>query len=448
MRYSIKIGIVIFLSIGVSIAGELGLITDWATFRGDSLGYSWVEIYTKLNRENFKFLLDSTSSNYVGSLFVDIQIMDKAGKIADSLSYQKPIIIPENQPISQQFKLLNVYTFHLPIGKYRAKIFTSDKIGRKSDSLSFDFDLKNYWVNENLFSSIMLSYTAMPSKENTNLDRMGYRMFPNPDGIYDLGSLTLYNYAEFYLRDTTVQKVGIVQKIYADDNLFRSFEPEWRISKKADWFIGGFSVAGFPDGEYKLELQLLDTSGNILARADKNFIVAKHRQIAIAVLDTELVDKYRDVLLYLMKPEQLRTFDKLSKEGKVNFWNKFWSDNDPNPDTKENEFYDRYIARWNYVNKTFTFGNTEGWKTDQGRIYLIYGPPDNIEHHSFQISNNSWEIWHYFDKNYYFIFADVLGLGTMKLVDSNVDGEVQDKYWREKISSPHNPQLFQNSEEE
>ena len=273
-------------------------------------------------------------------------------------------------------------------------------------------------------------------------------MFPNPSGIYDLSSLVLYDYAEFYFPDTITRKIGIVQEIYADDTLFRSFSPEWRYMKSADWFIGGFSIAGFPDGEYTLNLSLVDTTNNMLAKQEKNFIVAKHPKFAKATLDTELVDKYRDVLLYLLKTDELATFDKLDKESKVNFWYRFWSDNDPDPNTNENEFYDQYIARWNYVNKVFAFGNTRGWKTNQGRIYLIYGPPDDIEHHSFQVSNNAWEIWHYFDKNYYFIFADMLGFGTMKLVHSNVDGEVQDSYWRERISSPHNPQLFQKSEGE
>ena len=99
------------------------------------------------------------------------------------------------------------------------------------------------------------------------------------------------------------------------------------------------------------------------------------------------------------------------------------------------------------MNRTFSSGNIPGWKNDRGRIYLVYGPPDDVEHHSFNISSNAWEQWSYYNENMFFIFADPLGLGNMKLMHSNVEGEINDPYWRDKISSPGGTQFYKQIEE-
>ncbi|HHH81227.1 MAG TPA: GWxTD domain-containing protein [candidate division Zixibacteria bacterium] len=146
----------------------------------------------------------------------------------------------------------------------------------------------------------------------------------------------------------------------------------------------------------------------------------------------------QNILSFLLSPKQMSEFKNLDPAGKVRFWYNFWAKNDSNPETPENEFMQEFIARWDYANAAFAQGTkTPGWKTDRGRIYIVYGPPDNVERHTFSSGTNNWEVWYYFDKNYYFIFADILGIGNMKLVDSNAPGEVHDRDWRNKIKGYH-----------
>ena len=67
-------------------------------------------------------------------------------------------------------------------------------------------------------------------------------------------------------------------------------------------------------------------------------------------------------------------------EERENFIATFWRLRDPNPDTEENEYREEYYERIAYANEHFASG-IPGWKTDRGRIYIVWGKPDSIESH-------------------------------------------------------------------
>jgi GWxTD domain-containing protein len=67
-------------------------------------------------------------------------------------------------------------------------------------------------------------------------------------------------------------------------------------------------------------------------------------------------------------------------EEREQFIEQFWLRRDPTPDTEENEFKEEHYRRIAYANDHYASG-IPGWKTDRGRIYIIYGPPDEIESH-------------------------------------------------------------------
>ena len=84
---------------------------------------------------------------------------------------------------------------------------------------------------------------------------------------------------------------------------------------------------------------------------------------------------------FIITPEERDAFDNLSNdEERYQFIEQFWLRRDPNPDTVVNEFRDEHYRRIAYANERFTSGKM-GWKTDRGRIYIMYGPPDQIETH-------------------------------------------------------------------
>ncbi len=84
---------------------------------------------------------------------------------------------------------------------------------------------------------------------------------------------------------------------------------------------------------------------------------------------------------WIITDEERAAFKKLSNnEERDQFIEQFWLRRDPTPDTPENEFRDEHYRRIAYANEHFAAG-IPGWKTDRGRIYIVYGPPDEIDSH-------------------------------------------------------------------
>src|SRR5437588_6524613 len=84
---------------------------------------------------------------------------------------------------------------------------------------------------------------------------------------------------------------------------------------------------------------------------------------------------------WIITDEERQTFKQLSNdEERDQFIEAFWARRDPTPDTPENEFKEEHYRRIAYANEHFAAG-IPGWKTDRGRMYIMYGPADEIESH-------------------------------------------------------------------
>src|SRR2546422_253527 len=84
---------------------------------------------------------------------------------------------------------------------------------------------------------------------------------------------------------------------------------------------------------------------------------------------------------YIITSEERASFRKLSTDDeREQFIEAFWERRSPNPGSPENEFKEEYYRRIAYANEHYASG-IPGWKADRGRIYIMYGPPDENESH-------------------------------------------------------------------
>lgn len=84
---------------------------------------------------------------------------------------------------------------------------------------------------------------------------------------------------------------------------------------------------------------------------------------------------------YIITDEERVAFKRLSTdEEREQYVEQFWRRRDPTPDSMENEYKEEHYRRIAYANERFASG-IPGWKTDRGRIYITFGPPDEIEDH-------------------------------------------------------------------
>ncbi len=116
----------------------------------------------------------------------------------------------------------------------------------------------------------------------------------------------------------------------------------------------------------------------------------------------------REDVRYILTDDERKAFLRLATDDeRENFIEGFWLRRDPTPDTAENEYREEHYRRIAYANERYASG-IPGWKADRGRIYITFGPPDEIESHpsggSYQrpyeegggfTSTYPFEIWRY-----------------------------------------------------
>jgi len=130
-----------------------------------------------------------------------------------------------------------------------------------------------------------------------------------------------------------------------------------------------------------------DAKGSEANQTDplKRTIPEKQRKANAKALRQELSKTYRKWLdedvRWIITDEEKSAFTQLSNdEERDQFIEAFWQRRDPTPDTEENEFKEEHYRRIAYANEHYAAG-IPGWKTDRGRMYIVFGPADEIDSH-------------------------------------------------------------------
>jgi GWxTD domain-containing protein len=125
-------------------------------------------------------------------------------------------------------------------------------------------------------------------------------------------------------------------------------------------------------------------------------------------LDTPYRQWLNEDVVYIISPEERTSFLQLeTNEEREQFIEQFWLRRSSNPDLPDNDFKEEHYRRIAYANEHFASG-IPGWKTDRGRMYIMWGPPDEIEAHPTggtydrpmeegggSTSTYPWETWRY-----------------------------------------------------
>src|SRR5499427_4467096 len=98
-------------------------------------------------------------------------------------------------------------------------------------------------------------------------------------------------------------------------------------------------------------------------------------------LDTPYRTWLEEDVVYIITPDERNAFLQLeTNEEREQFIEQFWLRRSSNPDLPDNDFKEEHYRRIAYANEHFASG-IPGWRSDRGRIYIIWGKPDEIESH-------------------------------------------------------------------
>jgi len=123
-----------------------------------------------------------------------------------------------------------------------------------------------------------------------------------------------------------------------------------------------------------------------------------------------------DELMYVASKDEMDSLRSVAGEQKREAFLSFWKKRDPTKETDVNELMQEYYQRIDFANKNFSH-YVDGWKTDRGNVYVVFGEPSNIERHPLDIDAKPYEVWTYYDQNRTFVFIDETGFGDYRLRD-------------------------------
>jgi len=127
-----------------------------------------------------------------------------------------------------------------------------------------------------------------------------------------------------------------------------------------------------------------------------------------------------EALTYIAPPEEVDAMRNLPPDKQAEAWDRFWRRRDPTPDTPRNEYMVEFFRRLRYAEQHFQ-GFGVGWRSDMGRIYIKYGPPDQVEQRAASASTPTEEIWYYNQPYHRFVFIDREGFGRFTLAQQTIE---------------------------
>jgi len=208
-------------------------------------------------------------------------------------------------------------------------------------------------------------------------------------------------------------------------------------------------LAGLPPGDYRLEVatgrgsvdSVVRTAGFRMAGFETEAAIADAipPQDVFAGMSEARLDTTYLPLVYLMTAEEQGSYPSLTLEGKRRWLRLFWEKRDPTAGTPRNEAQEDFYARMAEANRRFREGGSAqipGWRTDRGRVFINYGPPDEVLNRPQAGSSRPFEVWKYTRvRALKYVFLDQTLFGNYVLIWTNDRREPSRPNWQDLLGA-------------
>jgi GWxTD domain-containing protein len=441
--------ILILMSYLAATSFALEYDVDYAIFKGNE-EISVVEVYLMIPRNLFKFVPDQV--NYCSNALIRVALAQN-DTVADIQEYQITDRVTDTLQVTGTQKIPEIATLQVKPGEYNMIVIVADLNSRQQYRFDKQIRVPNFSGNKLTCSDMQVSSQIAKTTEQNKFSKyFGYDIIPNASRIFVDNQNQLYAFLEVYNLKFDPAKTSNYKVKYSIVNLNgkEMITTNWRTKKKPGESaveINNLNIADLSNGLYDLKAEIEDESTQQTVSLVKRFYIQRSSaQTNPAALNAETLqlegksekelDEMFGPLRYLSTETEIKRYRKSDLEGKKQIILHFWDKRDSNPKTPENEDRIAYEERLQYVNIQFGTGRNAGWKTDFGRVYLIYGIPSEIERFPSALENKPYQIWHYneVEGGVKFYFVDKSGFGTYELVHSTARNELQDVDWERWIS--------------
>jgi GWxTD domain-containing protein len=262
-------------------------------------------------------------------------------------------------------------------------------------------------------SGVEFARSISDSLVNPKFEKNGKKVIPSVDRVFGDPDSRIHIYYEIYKNE--IEKEKYVLEYQAQEVMSRekvlNIQDTLEVEEKVQRVFKSWDMDKFPEGEYVFNLKLLSPDGKVLDSKEEKYYI---RKSILSLLKTDYL-KAIEQLRYIASSEEMDKLKEAKEEERLQAWIDFWRSKDPTPETKENELEEEYYRRIVYANANFGIFKREGWTTDMGRIYIIYGHPDEVERHPFERETKPYQIWYYYQRNIQIIFVDQSGYGEYEI---------------------------------
>ncbi len=336
-------------------------------------------------------------------------------------------------------------------GDYQVEVVVVDLVANvyQSDELTVHVEL--FSPTELVISDI--TYASMIQRSDdfaSEFNHNGLLVLPNAERIFGTGNNTLYYYSEVYNLTVGDSTEYIVQREVLNDRrqVELSLPPRHRHIPAPDIVeYGSFDVDELNTGSYIFQITVTDVASGIVVSQERPFWVYFVGQEVRPVyripdigadfnmISDEEILQEMEWVYYIMPSNVARAAREIdSPEARRAFLAQFWRANDPDQDTPICELRTEYLSRVTEANARFSSFTRDGWETDRGRVYVLFGEPDHIDDHSFDMdANKAYQIWEFdaIEGGVHFVFVDRTNNGNYVQVHSNKEGEIYNPNWRQ-----------------
>jgi GWxTD domain-containing protein len=264
----------------------------------------------------------------------------------------------------------------------------------------------------------------------------------------------LYYYIEAYNihADTSrLDSIVVNRKILSAESKkqIKSTIKSYRAKGRNLVITDGFPVSTLRTGTYILEIDVYCPFTDKMATSQKKFwmhrpedlldvkLLSKNQsldqqdinnlQSADNILEIIKPDSALELMKYLFTSEEAKRIKRLNTEGKNQFFYNYWREKEASDPNSAN----KYFARVAEANTRYSYLKKSGWKTDRGRVFIMYGEPDNYNRNYLGTSDIDNEVWNYdhLEGGVIFVFKDLNGFGDLELVHSTKRGEISNPKW-------------------
>ncbi|MBL7074137.1 GWxTD domain-containing protein [candidate division KSB1 bacterium] len=431
--------------------GDHRFEVDYAQFRMGG-EYVCLEVYYSIFREGLKFVQDK-EGNYRANFNITAQIYRGDSLLVeeswDNVNYAKDL-----DEIGPGQRLPNISKFRIKAGNYRLRVTVTDLHSGISASQEEGVTIVPFDPDHLAISDLELSTTIQKDTSQSKFCKNNFRVIPNPGRLYGTDFTLVYYYAEIYNLDYKGSGDSCFSVTYRvlDSNLKEVKTYPAKVRKKAGSSaveVGALPIAVLASGSFFLDIGVTDISTGETASVRKKFFVYRQADFAGAGLKEEniyaqmgedQIAEQFDRIRYIIGRDGKKMFGDLPLNGKRQFLYQFWCSRDPDPTTPINEYQVEFQRRFDQANTKFS-GLREGWRSDRGRVLIVYGNPDFIEHHTAEPGVRDYEIWQYdsLEGGVVFVFADRSGFGDYELIHSTKKDELHNYNWPSLIQVERSP---------